>query len=67
MAQYEKLEDKRIKLTVTIPAEDFQQAIEQAYIKEHGRFAVPGFRKGKAPPPHHRKDLRRRRVLRKRF
>ena len=49
MAQYEKLEDKRIKLTVTIPAEDFQQAIEQAYIKEHGRFAVPGFRKGKAP------------------
>ena len=30
MAQYEKLEDRHIKLTVTIPAEDFRQAIEQA-------------------------------------
>lgn len=48
MAQYEKLEDKRIKLTVTIPADEFEEAIGQAYIKERGRFAVPGFRKGKA-------------------
>ena len=49
MAQYEKLEDNRIKLTVTVPADKFEEALNKAYIKEGKHFAVQGFRKGKAP------------------
>lgn len=49
MAQHEKLENNMIKLTVTVPAEKFTEALTKAYIKEGNRYAVPGFRKGKAP------------------
>ncbi len=49
MAQHEKLENNTIKLTVTVPAEKFTEALTKAYIKEGNRYAVPGFRKGKAP------------------
>jgi len=46
----EKLEEKNmIKLTVEVPAEDFNEAIKKAYNQNKGRFNVPGFRKGKAP------------------
>ena len=46
----ERLEEKNmIKLTVEVPAEDFNEAIKKAYNQNRGRFNVPGFRKGKAP------------------
>ena len=46
----EKLEENNmIKLTVEVPAEDFNEAIKKAYNQNKGRFNVPGFRKGKAP------------------
>lgn len=46
----EKLEEKNmIKMTVEVPAEDFNEAIKKAYNQNKGRFNVPGFRKGKAP------------------
>jgi trigger factor len=38
-----------VKLTVTVPAEDFNKAITKAYHKTKGRINTPGFRKGKAP------------------
>ena len=45
----EKLSGNKVKISFTASAEDFQQAIEKAYLKLRGQIAVPGFRKGKAP------------------
>lgn len=47
--QVEKLEKNMAKLTVEVPAEDFEAAVEKAYRKDRGRISLPGFRKGKAP------------------
>ena len=47
--QVEKLEKNMARITVEVPAEQFQEAIRTAYNKNKGRFAIPGFRKGKAP------------------
>ena len=46
--QVEKLEKNMAKLTVEVSAEDFKAAIKKAYNKTKNRFAIPGFRKGKA-------------------
>lgn len=45
----ENLEGSMAKLTITVPAEEFTKAIKTAYNKEKGKFAIPGFRKGKVP------------------
>ena len=45
----ENLENSRIKLTLDISVHDFEHAMEHAFEKNSKRFAVPGFRKGKAP------------------
>ena len=47
--QVENLEKNMAKLTVEVPAEKFEEAIKTAYNKNKNRFAIPGFRKGKAP------------------
>ena len=47
--QVEKLEKNMAKLTIEVPAEEFEAAIEKAYQKAKGKITVPGFRKGKAP------------------
>ena len=47
--QVEKLEKNMAKLTVEVSAEDFKTAIKKAFNKNKNRFAIPGFRKGKAP------------------
>jgi len=47
--QVEKKEHNMAVLTVEVPAEEFDAAIEKAYQKQRGRIAVPGFRKGHAP------------------
>jgi len=49
MATFEKLENNRAKLTITVPAETFASALQKAYFKTVKRYSVPGFRKGKAP------------------
>ncbi len=49
MAQLERLEGNKAKLTITIDAETFGKALNDAYKKTAGRYAVQGFRKGKAP------------------
>lgn len=38
-----------VKLEITIAKEEFNNAIKQAYFKNAKYFAIPGFRKGKAP------------------
>ena len=47
--QMEKLEHNMAKLTIEVPAEDFDKAVEKAYQKRKHSITVPGFRKGKAP------------------
>ena len=46
---FEKLEHNMAKLTINVPAEEFEKAMEKAYQKNKGRLQVAGFRKGKAP------------------
>ncbi len=47
--QLEKLEKNMAKLTIEVPAEEFEKAIQEAYQKDKNRITLPGFRKGKAP------------------
>lgn len=47
--QVEKLEKNMARLTIEVPAEELDKAIEAAYQKSKSRISVPGFRKGKAP------------------
>ena len=47
--QVEKLEKNMAKLTIEVPAEEFDAAIKNAYNKNKNKFSIPGFRKGKAP------------------
>ncbi len=46
--QVETLEKSMAKLTIEVSAEEFDKAVESAYQKNKGKFAIPGFRKGKA-------------------
>ena len=45
----ENLEKNMAKLTIEVPAEEFEKAIQGAYEKNKGKIAVNGFRKGKVP------------------
>ncbi len=47
--QVEKLEKNMAKLTVEVPAEQFEGALKTSYNKNKNKFNIPGFRKGKAP------------------
>lgn len=43
------VETNKYELEIEISAEDFEAAIEKAYLKSRKNIAMPGFRKGKAP------------------
>ena len=45
----EKLEKSRVALTIETSAEEFEAAVNKAYLKMRGKINVPGFRVGKAP------------------
>ncbi len=47
--QLEKLENNMAKLTIEVPAEDLEKALQNAFMKNKGQISVPGFRKGKVP------------------
>ena len=47
--QVENLEKNMAKLTIEVPAEELEKAIESAYQKQKKQISVPGFRKGKVP------------------
>ena len=47
--QVENLERNTAKLTIEVPAEKFEEAVQHSYNKNKGKFNIPGFRKGKAP------------------
>ncbi len=44
----ENLEKNMAKITVTVAAKEFDEAVEKAYQKNKSHYNVPGFRKGKA-------------------
>ena len=45
----EKLEKSKVALTIEVGAEEFEAAINKAYLKMRGKMNIPGFRPGKAP------------------
>ena len=47
--QVEKLEKNMAKLTIEVPAEELEKALQGAYLKNKNKISVPGFRKGKVP------------------
>ena len=47
--QVENLEKNVVKLTIEVPAEEVEKALNAAYLKERNKISVPGFRKGKVP------------------
>lgn len=48
-ATYEKISGNKAKLSFTVPADQFEAAMQKAYLKNRGKINVPGFRRGKAP------------------
>ena len=47
--QVENLEKNMVKLTIEVPAEELEKAIDVAYKKQKNQISIPGFRKGKVP------------------
>ena len=45
----EKLEKSMVELQLSIDAETFKAAVNNAFKREGKKYAIPGFRKGKAP------------------
>ena len=45
----EKLAGSKVAVTVEVSAEEFESAIQKAYLKMRNKINVPGFRPGKAP------------------
>ena len=43
------VETNKVELEIEISAEDFEAAVQAAYLKQRKYIALPGFRKGKAP------------------
>jgi trigger factor len=46
----EKLETNKVKLTIEVPAEEFDAALSEAYIKTGKNYSIQGFRPGKRAP-----------------
>jgi trigger factor len=49
--QLEELDENRVRLTVEVPREDVQHAVEHAASDLAASVKIPGFRKGKVPMP----------------
>jgi len=45
----ENLEKNMAKLTITVPAAEFTEAMKDSYNKQKNKISIPGFRKGKVP------------------
>ena len=48
---FEAAEKSTVKLVINFTGEEWKNAIDKAYIRTRGKYAVPGFRKGKVPKP----------------
>ena len=45
----ENLEHNMVKLTIEVSAEEFEKAMQSAYLKNRNKINAPGFRKGRVP------------------
>ena len=45
----EKLENSRVKLTFDVTPEEFESALDKAFVVENAKVTIHGFRAGKAP------------------
>lgn len=48
-AEFIKREGNLVSLKMMIDASEFEKGVQKAYLKERGKFSIPGFRKGKTP------------------
>lgn len=48
-SKVEKLESNKVKIEITVPAKEFDIAVDKAFKKNAPKISIPGFRKGKAP------------------
>ncbi len=46
---FEKGEKSTVKVTINLDAKEWNEAINEAYEKNKGKYSLPGFRKGKVP------------------
>ena len=44
-----KVDTNRYELTISVPADEFEAAVEKVFKRESKKITIPGFRKGKAP------------------
>lgn len=61
--QVEELPDNKVRLTVEVPQEDLEHAVEHATSDLAGSVKVPGFRAGKVPPEVLQARLGRERIF----
>ncbi len=47
--QVDSIEKNVAKMTIQIPADEFDKAIQKVYLKNKNSFNIPGFRRGKVP------------------
>lgn len=45
----ESKENNKVTLKIEVEEKKFNEAVQKSYLKNRGRFNIPGFRKGKAP------------------
>ena len=45
----EKKENNKAFFNIEVDENEFEKAIQKAYLKNRNRFNIPGFRKGKVP------------------
>lgn len=48
---FESAEKSTVKLVITFTGDEWKSALDKAYLRTRGKYAVPGFRKGKCPKP----------------
>lgn len=48
---YQTSEKSTVKIVITFTGDEWKSAIDKAYLRTRGKYAVPGFRKGKCPKP----------------
>jgi trigger factor len=58
-----ELPESRVRVEAEVPAEEVQRRVEQTARKLGGQLKIPGFRKGKVPPPVVVKRIGREAVL----
>ena len=52
----EKVEKNKVRIEIQVDAQDFEKAMDKSYMKNKGKFQIPGFRKEK-PSCRYRKVL----------